>query len=188
MPKTKGTSQKDKRDSGLRTVYLALGSNIPPRKYYMLESIKALHKWNPDRFRVSKCYVTRPYMGLDQAAYFNCCVSFQTGVSGIELLHTIKQIEDNLGRKREAVKWGVRSIDIDILFMGSDIIDIPDLTVPHYDVSNRDFFLMPMLDLDKTFVNPRTKMLLSEEIEKIPQNSRTYPKAIRTTKLCELNN
>ena len=187
MPKSRCLSRLGQSESGTRFVYLALGSNIRPRKRYLLKSVQALADNYPNCFRVSGCYVTRPYMGLDQPGYFNCCVSFETPDSALDVLGLIKQIEKQQGRERSDIKWGSRTIDIDILFFGDELIDQPELIIPHYDISHRDFFLVPMLELQDTFVNPRSGMLLSDELESIPIESRTNPKLIETRRECALN-
>ena len=186
-PKSTGTSRFQSSDAISKIVYLALGSNIRPRKQYLLKSVIALADRFPSHYLVSGCYITRPYMGLNQPGYFNCCVSFKTKESAEDLLGFIKQLETQLGRKRNGLKWGSRTIDIDILFFGKDLIDLPELIVPHYDVSNRDFFIIPLLELDKSLFNPRSKRLISDELNKIPNESRTYPKRIGTNQTCALN-
>jgi len=180
-------SKKQQSGAGSKNVYLALGSNIRPRKQYLLNSLIVLANRFPDQFLVSGCYVTRPYMGLMQPGYFNCCVSFKTKYSATEILEFIKQLEKNLGRERVGLKWGSRTIDIDILLYGNEIIDLPELVVPHYDISNRDFFIIPLLELHKSLFNPRSKRLINDELSEIPRQSQTFPKRIETSRPCALN-
>ena len=123
-------------------------------------------------------YQTEPFGGLDQSAYLNCCVSFCTDCQPHDLLKVILEIEDQLGRKRSASKWSSRSIDIDILLFGNLVLNSPDLTIPHYDLSSRDFFLVPLLDLNPDIVNPGTNKRISEELAQIQTSKRTNPQRI----------
>ena len=183
----KSNSQHDLPKLASSRVYLGLGSNIQPRKRFLLKSIVALYQCYPNEFQVSKCYVTRPYMGINQSGYFNCCVCFKTDVTPEEILISIQQIEHELGRNRDGRKWASRVIDIDILFFGQKLIETTDLIIPHYDVSNRDFFLIPMLDLEETFINPRTNLPIVTELHLIPRKIRTFPKTIEMEKRCAFN-
>ncbi len=72
-------------------------------------------------------------------------------------------------------KWEPRIIDIDILLWADDIIEIPQLTIPHYDLNNRDFFLVPLLELNRSLVHPATGVLLQSILDEIPENLRTHP-------------
>ena len=156
-------------------VFLAIGSNCKPRKANIIESLKLLQHRFPTDFRVSSLYKTEPYLCLKQSPYYNCCVRFQTKATARELLSFISSVENRLGRKRSGEKWESRSIDVDIVFYGEEIIKQPDLIIPHYDMINRDFFLIPLLELHQTLVNPETGFYLKDAISKIPNDQRTNP-------------
>jgi 2-amino-4-hydroxy-6-hydroxymethyldihydropteridine diphosphokinase len=85
----------------------------------------------------------------------------QARLSPMEVLNKIHMIETELGRKR-TVRWGERTIDIDIIFYDSDIISIKDLIIPHPDMQNRYFVLRPLLDICPEFVHPVLKRTISE--------------------------
>jgi len=156
-------------------VFLSLGSNISPRRAYISKSLSLLKKRFPSQFRVSSRYVTKPFQGLNQLAYINCCAECWTNLKSLDMLDTIAGIEALVGRIRSGQKWESRIIDIDILLWGKQIIKNQRLTIPHYDLSNRDFFLIPLLELDDTLIHPVTGVPLSNELGKIPQQLRTYP-------------
>ena len=155
-------------------VYLALGSNIEPRATHLTQAFKALEKEFPKFFRASSIYHTKPYQGLKQPGYLNACVSFESDLEPAVLLNVILKLEARLGRIRSGQKWDSRVIDIDIVFHGQHIVDQPGLKVPHYDVSNRDFFLIPLLDLNDV-LNPESGNTLSLELKEIPEDKRTWP-------------
>ena len=156
-------------------MFLAIGSNINPRKDNIQSSIKKLKQRFPLEFSASDLYMTEPYLEMDQTSYYNCCVKFNCDLSALELLDFLLKTEKEIGRTRSGKKWESRVIDLDIVFFGEEIIQLPDLTIPHYDVSNRDFFLIPLLELDENFKNPMTGLLLKEELSNIPANKRTNP-------------
>ncbi len=160
-------------------VYLALGGNISPRGKYIHRALKLLQNQFPREFRISDLYLTKPFQDVGQSSYYNCCAGFQTDCSAIEVLESIADIEHRLGRRRNEHKWEARIIDLDIIFFKDEIIDLSNLTVPHYDVSNRDFFLIPLLDLDMNIVNPRTKEPVKNALARIPRELRTDPVRIK---------
>lgn len=161
--------------SPLNRVYLGMGSNISPRETYLKKAIEIIKNRFPDGFKHSQIYATAPYQGKEQDRYFNCSVTFKTNLSPDEILETVLNIEKDLGRVRRGIKWDSRTIDIDILLYEDKIIEQANLTVPHYDLSSRDFFLIPLLELDDQLVNPRTGLSLKTELETLPENLLTYP-------------
>ena len=90
----------------------------------------------------------------------------------------ISEIETSVGRQRTGIKWESRIIDIDLLLWGNDIVKLPQLTIPHYDLSNRDFFLIPLLELNPSLVHPSTGTPLAGMLNMIPDILRTHPEKI----------
>ncbi len=156
-------------------MFLAIGSNIDPRKDHIHSSFEKIQQRFPLEFSTSDLYLTEPYMEKDQASYYNCCVRFICDLSMLDLLDFILETEKEIGRKRRGRKWESRVIDLDIVFFGDKTIQLPNLTIPHYDVSNRDFFLIPLLELDESLKNPKTGLLLKDELANIPEEMRTHP-------------
>ncbi len=115
---------------------------------------------------------------MKQQPYINCSAKCWTDLTPLEMLDTISEMETRIGRKRNGKKWESRIIDIDILLWGKQVIEHPRLTIPHYDLSNRDFFLIPLLELDNTLIHPCHGGLLSSELGKIPQQLLTHPTKI----------
>ncbi len=144
----------------MHTVILSLGANIGERKKNIRCAILRFSSFAEVK-KCSKPYRTRPYGKTDQPDFINMALIAQTRLSPMEVLDKIHLIETELGRKR-TVRWGERTIDIDIIFYDSDIISIKDLIVPHPDMQNRYFVLRPLLDICPEFVHPVLKKTISE--------------------------
>lgn len=136
----------------MAVVYLSIGSNLGNRKWYIRSSFEKLNHYGTI-LRISHVYRTKPYGRLEQPDFLNLAVEFSTKLNPQDLLTRIHQIEEELGRTRE-LRWGPRTIDLDILFYDSEIIDLPDLRIPHPDLCNRDFVLKPMMDICPDYQHP----------------------------------
>ena len=96
---------------------------------------------------------TAPLGGMDQPGYLDCVVKVETSLSADELFVRMTEIEDSLGRVRTE-KWGPRTIDLDLLLYGDEIIETERLTVPHKQMHLRSFVLDGMCELDADLVHP----------------------------------
>lgn len=128
-------------------VILSLGSNLGNREENILAAEEALRSLDgTEGFRYASIYETEP-VGLEDQPYFlNTCVGFYTDIEPLELLDKIHVIENELHRTRE-VRWGPRTIDIDIIFYGDRVIMKPELTVPHPRWYLRSFVTVPLREL-----------------------------------------
>jgi len=135
-------------------VYLALGSNVGDRQQTIISAIEYLQN-HPEfsAITVSSMYLTEPYGFTGQRDFVNCAVRLETLLSPRDILQEIKSIENIFGRTRE-IKWGPRTLDIDILFYDSKIIQEPDLIIPHPEIHKRTFVLQPLMELCPDFVHP----------------------------------
>ncbi len=143
----------------MHTVYISIGSNTKDKKKYIRASIEKLQNIT----HVKKCsspYRTKPYGLLNQPDFINMAVEAQTGLRPGKLLQKLQEIETSLGRVR-TVRWGERTIDLDIIFYDSDIIRMKDLVIPHYDMHNRIFVLRPLLEICPEYVHPVLKKSIS---------------------------
>lgn len=129
-------------------VYLALGSNLADPLHQVRNALDALAAI-PDtrRAAVSSFYRTPPYGPPDQPDYLNAAVALDTQLSPEALLDHTQRIELEQGRVRKAERWGPRTLDLDILLFGDRVLNTPRLTVPHYDMHNRAFMLVPLLEI-----------------------------------------
>ena len=136
-------------------VHLGLGSNLGDRKEFLSMACNHLRTEAVREFRASSIYESEPLLKMPQPKYFNMVVCGLTFLSPQELLKKCQQIEISSGRIRRK-RWDSREIDIDILSYGSRIIDKDDLVIPHPEIENRSFVLMPMLELSPEWLHPRT--------------------------------
>lgn len=150
----------------MHTAYLSLGSNMGERAETLRSALAALEKKGLEILAVSSFIETAPYGKTDQAAFVNCAAKIRTAHTARGLLKITMETEAELGRVR-LVRWGPRIIDIDIVFFGQEIINEPDLTVPHYDLHNREFVLGPLCELEPDFVHPVLKVTLSELLARL---------------------
>ena len=127
------------------TVYIGLGSNRGDRKTACLRAIELLGKAGRV-VKVSSFYCTEPVGYADQEEFINAVVQLETELSPLALLASCHVIEDQLGRSR-AVRWGPRSIDLDILLYGDVALDSAELTIPHPLMTTRGFVLIPLSEI-----------------------------------------
>jgi 2-amino-4-hydroxy-6-hydroxymethyldihydropteridine diphosphokinase len=128
--------------------YLGLGSNLGDRLANLQHSLELLAAQpGITVLRCSRVYETDPVGGPPQPDFLNAVLEIETSLSPSSLLAACHEAEDRLARVREE-RWGPRTIDIDILSIDDEIIDEPDLTVPHPRMHERGFVLAPLLELD----------------------------------------
>lgn len=123
------------------------GSNVGDKADNVLRAARLLAAAGIARdLRVSRLYRTPPWGGVPQDWFVNACAVGSTTLPAPDLLRRVKAVEVALGRV-ETMRWGPRVIDIDILYRGDDVVDTPELTLPHRDVLNRGFVLVPLAEL-----------------------------------------
>ncbi|MBT8391015.1 MAG: 2-amino-4-hydroxy-6-hydroxymethyldihydropteridine diphosphokinase [Ignavibacteriaceae bacterium] len=110
---------------------------------------------------VSSIYETKPYGELDQENFFNAVFEIKTYYQPSELFSFLKKVEEQAGRKK-TVKWGPREIDLDILFFNNIIFSDDQLTIPHKDLLNRDFVLIPFCEIAPEFEHPELNKKICE--------------------------
>lgn len=119
-----------------------MGSNLGDRRRHLRDAVAAL----PDVEAISRVYETAPVGGPDQGAYLNIVVRLETEHSPRELLEICRAREADAQRVR-TVRWGPRTLDVDVLWVDGQTIDEPDLIVPHPRMFERAFVLMPLRDV-----------------------------------------
>lgn len=135
-------------------VYVAIGSNHENALWYLDEACKRMEESPYIRgFKQSGIMQTKPYGPVEQPDFQNGCVAFETYMEPEELLAFLNGIEAELKRER-IVRWGPRTIDLDILFFDDLVYNSPTLTIPHIDMQNRLFVLEPLFELCPYFRHP----------------------------------
>lgn len=125
--------------------YIGLGSNLGDSKTILHNAVTALRSLGD--VRVSQLYASAPMGPQDQPDYYNAVVELKTGLEALALLDELQAFEQQAGRVRLR-HWGERTLDLDLLLFDDQNIQHPRLTVPHVGVLERDFVLIPLLDLD----------------------------------------
>lgn len=142
-------------------IFLGLGSNIGDKIKNLTKALNELKNDGIKILKVSSLYKTKPYGFLEQEDFLNIVIEIDSDLSPGNLLKTILDVEQKMGRVRK-IKWGPRNIDIDILFYGNLIIDMPELKIPHYDFENREFFIVPIAEISPDFLHPINEKKMSD--------------------------
>ncbi len=137
-----------------RRIFLGLGSNVGDRVGNILRALELVRSVCRLR-RISTVYESDPWGVEDQPPFLNCVAEVETDLGALQLLGKLKSIEREVGR-RERFRWGPREIDIDILLYGDLVLDTSDLRVPHPGLTERDFALIPLLEIAPDLRDPRT--------------------------------
>lgn len=166
---------------GWHRAYIAVGSNLGNRKTHILSGIQAL-KVHPliKLKKVSKMIVTEPYGGVEQEDFLNGALEIETLLEPEELLEVLHQVEDAEGRKR-TLRWGPRTLDLDILFYDRICYESENLVIPHVDLENRVFVLKPMSEIAPYFrhpINHKTMMGLLKELEQKTEEDGDRPSSV----------
>ncbi|MFZ7174040.1 2-amino-4-hydroxy-6-hydroxymethyldihydropteridine diphosphokinase [[Pasteurella] aerogenes] len=131
----------------MKTVYIALGSNLNQPKTQLNNALKALDRLpNSQLMAISSFYQSKPLGPQDQPDYVNAVVCLRTELEPLALLDALQQIEKEQGRVRRR-RWGERTLDLDILLYGDLQLHNERLTVPHYDMKNREFVIVPLYEI-----------------------------------------
>lgn len=151
------------------TAYLAVGSNMGDKKKYIRQGIHELEQVTGIMdVKVSELIVTKPYGGVKQDDFMNGAIQLQTLLTPHELLDVLHEIEQHANRER-IIRWGPRTLDLDIIFYDKLIFEDDDLMIPHIDMENRDFVLRPLMELCPNYRHPvlgKTVAQLLQQLEK----------------------
>lgn len=134
------------------TVYIALGSNLDNPVQQLQLAVENLKKF-ANNLVVSPFYGSKPLGPQDQPDYVNAVAKFETDLQPLALLDKLQQIENEQGRVRLR-RWGERTLDLDILLYGNELIQNERLTIPHYDMHHREFVIVPLYDLSPDLILP----------------------------------
>ena len=145
----------------INIAYLSLGCNVAD-VWSNLQSARSTINNRVGRIQKhSAVYETQPWGKTDQPNYLNQMLCISTPLTAEKLLIETQKIEQSLGRQR-LEKWGARTIDIDILFFGTEIITLPNLQIPHPLLHERNFILVPLLEIAPLFKHPILKKTIKE--------------------------
>lgn len=148
----------------MKKAFISIGSNIGDRLDHLKQATRALHSHEGiSVLSVSSIYETAPVGYTDQADFLNLTTGIETELSAHALLTVCQEIEQELGRVRD-VRWGPRTVDLDILLYNNEGVETEDLVVPHPRMHLRAFVLIPLLEIAPTIAHPVTSELYSNEV------------------------
>lgn len=149
------------------TAYLGLGANLGDRLQQLRQAIDLLnHTKGISVSRLSSVYETTPVGYIEQPIFYNMVIEIQTTLAAHDVLQVCLQIEKKLKRARE-IRWGPRTIDIDILLYGDRIINQNELVIPHPRMTERAFVLIPLKELVGDRMIPGTNRSVEQCIQEL---------------------
>jgi 2-amino-4-hydroxy-6-hydroxymethyldihydropteridine diphosphokinase len=134
-------------------VYLILGGNRGNRREIIASAIDSVTSKIGPKISASALYESESW-GFTSELFINQVIAIETNLSPEEILITCQQIEVQLGRIRNGVGYEARTIDIDLLYYDSAVLESPNLTIPHPRIADRRFVLMPMAEIAPDFIDP----------------------------------
>jgi len=154
---------------------IGIGSNLGDRKANYREALERIAKLPATRIvKASSLYESEP-LGDAKTWFVNAVIEVEVDCSADELLKRLKLIEKGMGRKRvKGKRWGSRIIDLDILFFDNEIINKRTLRVPHKELQNRRFVLVPLCELAPQMVHPRLNVTISELLATLKDTKKVH--------------
>ncbi|MCL2045905.1 MAG: 2-amino-4-hydroxy-6-hydroxymethyldihydropteridine diphosphokinase [Oscillospiraceae bacterium] len=147
--------------------YIALGSNMGDREAYLGFAIDELNKTPHCRvMKVSEFINTEPYGDVEQDDFLNAVLIMETLLSPYELLELVQEIENKADRVR-TVRWGPRTLDLDIIFYDDIVLSEDNLRIPHAQAHMRGFVLEPLVKLSPNFMHPLLSKTVSELLDEL---------------------
>jgi 2-amino-4-hydroxy-6-hydroxymethyldihydropteridine diphosphokinase len=157
------------------TIYISLGSNLGHKKLHLQQAIFQIGKDLGEVVSISSLYRS-PSWGFEGADFLNACISVETQKSAREAMDILMRIEKTMGRKRAAVPgYTNRSIDLDIVYYGHEIIHVERLEIPHPRMQERKFVLKPLADIAPQFYHP----ILNKDTRNLLQECRDHTNPIK---------
>ena len=150
----------------METAYIALGSNLGDKEKNLRRALLLLMQQGVEVIKVSSFFKTEPYGVTDQPQFLNSVCEVRTSLAPLALLDVLLATELAMGRVRLR-HWGERNIDLDLLLYGDMVMDTERLRLPHPDMQNRDFVLLPLAEVAPDVVHPVLKKTMEELKDKL---------------------
>lgn len=153
----------------MSTSYLLIGGNLGNRKENLSTAVSMINEQCGTVIRLSSIYETEAWGNTDQPSFLNQALEISTSLNARQLMRKVLKIEEEMGRVRKE-KLGPRIIDIDILFFENEIHGLRFLKIPHPEMQNRRFVLVPLAEINSTLQHPVFKKTIAELLEECPDN------------------
>lgn len=155
-------------------VYIGLGSNLGERKANFLEALSRLAKLPDTKIvKESSLYESEPH-GDSKNWFVNGVIEIETRFKPEMLLKKLKNIERAMGRKKVKKRWGARIIDLDILLYDAHVVKKKNLRIPHPEMANRKFVLIPLSEVAPQVIHPGLGMTISELLINVKDDKKVH--------------
>jgi 2-amino-4-hydroxy-6-hydroxymethyldihydropteridine diphosphokinase len=159
-------------------ILIALGANLPSKfgspRDTLREAVKAMAEAGLKPVAVSRLWLTAPVPVSDQPWYHNAVAAIETTLGPLDLLAALQKIENDFGRVRE-IRNEPRVLDLDLLAYDDQLLELPELTLPHPRLHERAFVLLPLRDIAPDWQHPARYERLSDLIDAIPDDQKVEP-------------
>ena len=150
--------------------YIGIGSNIGDKVLHYEKAVaEILRADHHCLLAASSLYRTKPLGYKEQDWFINGVIQIETDLNPFELLRSLKAIESRLGREK-TIRWGPRTIDLDILFYDDSEVQTEELQVPHPRLQERQFVLIPLVEINQTLPHPVLKKTVAELLEDLKED------------------
>lgn len=164
--------------------YILLGSNLGNKLFHLNKSLQLIIASGMRPGQMSKIYQTKAWGNQNQDDFYNVVLKIETNFTAVKLLETLLAIESEMGRIRSEEKWLPRIIDLDILYYNNDILNLPNLQIPHPFIAQRKFTLIPLNDIAPDYNHP----LLGLTNKELLQNCLDQGEVIETNLSLDIEN
>ena len=146
-------------------IFVGLGSNLGDRLNFLQRGMEELERLPETRIHEhSSVYHTEPVGMKDQPEFLNMVAAVESALPAAEFFQGLKTIERLLGRK-QTMRWGPREIDLDVLYFGGLVLNEPNLRIPHPEIANRRFVLIPLEEIARDFLDPVRNLTVAELLQ-----------------------
>ena len=155
-------------------IYILLGSNLGDRIQVLCDTKSLIKQKAGDIIRSSSVYETEPWGVSNQPSFYNQVLELQTTLDAQSLLDCLQDIEKTIGKVKLG-KWRERLIDIDILYYNHSIVDEASLKIPHPEIQNRRFTLVPLCEIAPDFINPVSQKTQKQMLAQCEDQLEVWP-------------